>query len=64
MTDNAKLRWLLWAAHWDLQHHLYGDDGEMQCSGVDGICDFKRDSVQAIEAHLQRRAERKLVELG
>lgn len=49
---DAGIRKLLWLRHGCPVNALYGDDGEMQC----GIClvDFKRDSVEDIEAKFRR----------
>ena len=44
---NKELRQLLWLRHGCGIMHLYGDDGEMQCSRC--LIDFKRDSPEAIK---------------
>lgn len=46
-----KLLWSNHARYLPYQHFLYGDDGEMQCCGID----FKRDSTEQIEKHLEKR---------
>jgi hypothetical protein len=58
--DEYILRSLLWAGHAGESdgHYRYGDDGELQCSGIDGACDFRRDSVAAIQEHIERRGMR------
>jgi len=49
--ENMALRNLLWSYHRCNKEHniLYGDDGEMQCNGIDHIIDFKRDTPEEIE---------------
>jgi len=47
MEENEKLlREMLWIRHGCPITHLYGDDGEMQCSTC--MIDFKRDEVKTI----------------
>jgi len=41
-SEESNLRRLLFFAHGNDKHLLYGDDGELQCSAC--MCDFKRDS--------------------
>lgn len=50
--SDVEVRKLLWLRHGCPINALYGDDGEMQC----GIClvDFRRDSVEDIEAKFRR----------
>lgn len=43
--------WLNHSRYLPHQHMPYGDDGEMQCCGID----FKRDSAEAIERYLDMR---------
>lgn len=45
--ENERLRKLLWLHHGHI--HLYGDDGEMQCSDCKPFLDFKRNSIEEIE---------------
>lgn len=54
--ENVELRELLWVFHMDHFRHLYGDDGERQCS----LCqvDFKRDSVEDLRAGFARAGGR------
>lgn len=47
MTENERLRKLLWLTHYNHFHYLYGDDGEMQCTRC--LIDFKRDPIDKIE---------------
>jgi len=52
--ERDALRELLWLNHAQYTpyvHAPYGDDGEKQCCGID----FKRWSVEEIQAHLDRR---------
>lgn len=58
-SPDIKIRKLLWLLHGCPISALYGDDGEMQC----GIClvDFKRDSVDDIEAKFFRSNWRKSI---
>lgn len=51
-TENQIFRRLLFASHYC--HGVYGDDGEMQCSGCN--IDFKRDAAAVIEARVQQKA--------
>ena len=51
--ENYQLRKLLWLNHGCSIRSLYDDDGEMQCNGC--LIDFKRDSVEDIERHLNSR---------
>jgi hypothetical protein len=44
---DIELRQLLWLRHGCSITHLYGDDGEMQCSTC--LIDFKRDSPEKIK---------------
>jgi hypothetical protein len=44
-------RELLWLGHGHSGPALYGDDGEMQCSGG-GYCDFKRATLEEIRDHM------------
>jgi len=46
-----KLLWLNHANYLPYVHIPYGDDGEMQCCGID----FKRDSTENIEKYLDSR---------
>lgn len=46
-----RLLWLNHARYLPFEHMPYGDDGEMQCCGID----FKRDSAEAIERYLGMR---------
>ena len=57
---NLKLRKLVWLLHGDGITHLYGDDGEMQCTRC--MIDFKRMSVDEIEKRLTRRNIERLTE--
>jgi len=43
---NDSLRLLLFYAHSNMHHVVYGDDGELQCNTCG--CDFKRDSSQVL----------------
>ena len=45
--QEKKLRELLFFAHGNKDHYLYGDDGEMWCNTC--MINFKADSVDAIE---------------
>jgi len=54
MSNELKLRELLWLRHGCEGATLYGDDGNMQCPKC-GI-DFLYDSVASIESHLTQRA--------
>lgn len=58
--DAERLRSMLWMSHAGEEHYRYGDDGEMQCSGEDGYCDFKRAPVDDIQRHIERRGLRLL----
>ncbi len=54
-AEVLKLRKLLWLAHIQIEQHAgraYGDDGEMQCCGID----FQRADVQDIHDALSERA--------
>ena len=57
-TAERTLRKLLWLKHGH-QESLYGDDGEMQCSKC--RLDFKRDSVEAIEARFDEMNSQALI---
>lgn len=57
--DNLTLRRLVWISHGCFS--LYGDDGEMSCGTSEhGCCDFKREPVDRIEAHIVSRGFREL----
>jgi hypothetical protein len=59
--ETQKWRELLWLNHaryTPYVHMPYGDDGEMQCCGID----FKRQSVEEISEYLMRRAGAPAVE--
>lgn len=59
-TEEFKIRRLLWLNHsryLPFNHSPYGDDGEMQCCGID----FKRDSAEAIERRLDSRTDSDVV---
>lgn len=62
----VRLRSLVWSLHARPGdgHHQYGDDGELQCSGIDGPCDFLRQPVVDLDAHIFRRGRRLLEELA
>jgi hypothetical protein len=59
-ADEMTLRSLLWAGHAGENdgHYRYGDDGELQCSGIDGACDFRREPVAKIREHIEKRGWR------
>lgn len=52
MTDEMKLRQLLWLRHGCSGPALYGDDGEMQCNNC--LIDFKRFTVDDIEKRFEQ----------
>ena len=56
--DNRKLRYLLARQHDSAKHMIYGDDGELQCSGC--WIDFRRDPVADIERKLYEAGMREL----
>ncbi len=56
MTENERLRKLLWLTHYNHFQHLYGDDSELQCAEC--LIDFKRDGIEVIEARLQSTIEK------
>lgn len=57
--ENKKLRELIWLKHGCSVASLYSGDGEMSC----GYCllDFKRDSVEDIEARFCQMAMQRFV---
>lgn len=64
--EEMTLRELLWVGHAipGDGHGRYGDDGELQCSSPDGLCDFRRDTVARIKEHIERRGWRLMCERG
>ena len=46
LAEIDSLRLLLFYAHSNMHHMVYGDDGELQCNTCG--CDFKRDSSQVL----------------
>lgn len=60
--EERTVRDLLWISHAipGDGRCLYGDDGELQCSGIDGACDFARDPIARIVEHIERRGWRLL----
>jgi hypothetical protein len=56
-----ELRELLWLNHG--HYHLYGDDGEMQCSDCGGL-DFKRHPIEIIVRRFEDIAFQRMVEFA
>lgn len=60
-SENKKLRYLLFMAHGNEEHYLYGDDGERTCNTC--WIDFNADSADEIERKLLDYNMRKLKQL-
>lgn len=60
-SENKKLRYLLFMAHGNEEHYLYGDDGERTCNTC--WIDFNADSADEIERKLHDYNMRKLEQL-
>lgn len=63
LSENEKeLRRMLFWAHGNTGHYLYGDDGERQCNTC--FCDFKRDTVEQLKKKIDAYYMRRAVETG
>lgn len=61
LSDEERiLRKLLFMSHGASGHHLYGDDGELQCNSC--MIDFKRDSVESIALKTNKYYMREYIE--
>jgi hypothetical protein len=60
-AENKKLRHLLFVAHGNAEHYLYGDDGERSCNTC--MIDFNRDSAGEIERKIHEHNMRKLAQI-
>jgi hypothetical protein len=60
-AENKKLRHLLFVAHGNAEHYLYGDDGERSCNTC--MIDFNRDSAEEIERKIHERIMLELAQI-
>lgn len=61
ITDNKRLRHLLFMSHGSEEHYLYGDDGERHCNTC--MVDFNLDDPEAIEQKFYNYNMRKIAKL-
>lgn len=59
--EEKKFRHLLFMAHGNAEHYLYGDDGERQCNAC--MIDFNADAASEIERKLWEYNMRKIARL-